>query len=800
MLKNYLNVLRRNFARNKAFTIINVLGLTMGITCSLVMFLIVKQEFSFNRYHSNLESIYRIGHVDVVDGREYTGGGLPLVMPPSIKEEIVGLKDITLVAHERYGLISAIDNTGKTNYYEEDPELVYVEPSFFRMFDWKVLEGVVEGDALAEPNVVAISKTLAEKYFPGESAMGKTIRLNKRLDLKVIAVLEDARKDSDFPFGLFISMETKKAQNPDDFNQWGSISSDNVAFVQLESNVTPEQIDAQFPDFVEKHWNKERREQTTFLLSPFKEYHFDERFSNFSQRIIPKSMLFTYIIIGAFLIVTACVNFINMSTAMSVKRGKEVGMRKVLGSSRKQLVLRFLGETFVITLVALLLSVAITERLLPLVINDYMGIEIPFSPLADPALLLYLLGVLVTVSLFAGLYPAFVLSSTKPIIALKGALSHNKGGMSFRRFLVLFQFFICQVLIFGTVVAISQMNYFMNVDMGYDQEWILNIGLAERDKKALDLWESEIENIPGINAYSFNFRPPFSGNVSATDAFVYANDSTREVLDTHVKMADANYLKTYGLKLLAGKWLNDSDTTNQFVVNETFIKKLGLEPEEAIFKTIQVWGRKAPIVGVVKDFHVSTLSEAIEPVTMFNDIRNYRTLGVRVNAANAESVVAALKEIWYQVNEEYEFNYQYVDDQIVEYYESERKMSQMLTVFAGIAIFIGCLGLYGLVSFMANQKAKEIGIRKVLGASVTNIMRRFSLEFILLVGVAFLIAAPLAYYFMNVWLDQYEYRITIGPLVFIVSIVASMIIAMLTTGYRSMKAATSNPVLSLRDE
>ena len=800
MVKNYFKILLRNIGRNKVFTLINVFGLTLGITCSLIMFLVVKQEFSFNRYHANLDSIYRIGHTDLVDGREYTGGGIPLVMPPSIEEEIVGLKEITLVSHERYGLISAIDMNGKTNYYEEDPELVYIEPSFFRMFDWQVLEGAVDGELLAQPNVVALTKTLAEKYFPGESALGKTIRLNKTLDLQVIAVLEDAREDSDFPFGLFISMETKRSQSPRDFNQWGSIASDNVAFVQLENNVSPEQIEAQFPDFVEKHWNKERREQTTFLLSPMSEYHFDERFGNFSQRVVPKSMLITYIIIGAFLIVTACVNFINMSTAMSVKRGKEVGMRKVLGSSRKQLVYRFLGETFVITLISLILSVAITERLLPLVINDFMGIQIIFNPLADAALLAYLLGILITVSLLAGLYPAFVLSSAKPINALKGGMSNNKGGMGFRRFLVFFQFFICQVLIFGTVVAVTQMDYFMNVDMGYDQEWILNINLAKRDKQAIELWESEIQNIPGVNAYSFNFRPPFSGSVSATDAYVYANDSVRDELTTHVKMADANYMETYGLKLLAGQWLNDSDTTNQFVVNETFLKKLGLEPEEAIFKTIQVWGRRAPIVGVVKDFHVSTLSEAIEPVTLFNDIRNYRTLGVRVNAANAEQVVAALEQVWYQVNEEYEFNYQYVDEQIVEYYESERKMSQMLSVFAGIAIFIGCLGLYGLVSFMANQKAKEIGIRKVLGASVSQIVSQFSREFLVLVGIAFLVAAPLGYIGMNSWLQEYEYSISIGPVIFVVSLLASVVIAMATTGYRSMKAASANPVQSLRDE
>ncbi|WP_305982516.1 ABC transporter permease [Roseivirga thermotolerans] len=800
MLKNYLKTLFRNFVRNKVFTLINIFGLTLGITCSLIMFLIVKQEVSFNRYHANLDHIYRIGHIDIENGREYTGGGIPLVMPASVKEEIVGIKEVTLISHERYGLISINRANGDVSHYEEDPELVYVEPNFFDVFTWPTLEGTVGGNTLEQPNVVALTKKLADKYFPGQSAVGQTIRLDKSTDLKVVAVLEDAPANSDFPFGIFISMETKKRRNPNEFNRWGSISSDNVAFVLLEDHVSPEQIEAQFPDFTEKHWNKETRETRTFVLSSLKDYHFDERFNTFSQRTAPKSMLIAYVIIGAFLIVTACVNFINMSTAMSVKRGKEVGVRKVLGGSRKSLVLRFLGETFAITLLALLLSTAITERLLPLVIEDFIGIEVPFNPIKEPIILGYLLATLLTVSLLAGLYPALVLSGTRPILALKGSMSHNKGGLFFRRFLVFFQFLICQLLIFGTVVALMQINFFMSVDMGYDKEWILNIGLARKDKQALNLWDSEIQNIPGVKSHSFNFTPPFSGSVSATDVYVYANDSAVDRFTTHVKMADDRYLETYGLKLLAGKWLNDSDTVNQFVVNETFLKEVGLEPEEAIFKTIEIWDKRAPIVGVVKDYHTGRLDSAIEPVAMFNDRRNYRNLGVRVTAANASDVVNSLKNIWYQINEEYEFNYRYVDQHIVEYYEFERKMSQMLTVFAFIAIFIGCLGLYGLVSFMANQKAKEIGIRKVLGASVQHIVGRFSLEFVVLVGLAFLVATPFAYWFMNNWLQNYEYSISIGPLIFVVSLVTSVVIAMVTTGYRSLRAATTNPVQSLRDE
>ena len=800
MVRNYLKILFRNFARNKAFTLINISGLTLGITCSLIMFLIVKQELSFNRYHKNADYIHRIGHVDVVDGREYTQGGVPLVMPPAVKDEIVGLKNVTLISHERYGLISVGEKSGEIKYYEENPELVYIEPSFFEMFDWAVLEGSIK-DVFEEPNIVALNETLAKKYFPNESAIGRTIRLNKSTDLKVVAVLEDAPLNSDFPFGIFISMQTKKSQNPDDFNNWGSISSDNVAFVELEKNVTPEQIDAQFPDFIEKHWDKETREERSFLLSSLNGYHFDERFNVFSQRSVPKVMLYTYTIIGIFLIVAACVNFINMSTAMSVKRSKEVGMRKVLGSSKKQLTLRFLGETFVITLISVLLSIAATERLLPLVINDFIQIEVPFHPLTDVVVFGYLLGILIVVTLVVGLYPALILSRSKPINALKGTMASGKGSLTLRRVLVWFQFILCQLLIFGTIVAVSQMNFFLNVDMGYDKEGIINITIPQSDETSRELWNSKVRNLPGITSYSLSFRPPFSGSVSSTNGYHYASDSTRTELDTQIKPADHQYMDTYGLRLLAGRWLSESDTINEYVINEAFMKKMGIkDPNDALGELINVWGFKQQVVGVVKDFHTGRLDEEIDPVSMFNYQPYFQTLGLRVNEAAAANVIKELENIWYDIHEEYEFSYIYVAQNIKEYYEGEEKMSQMLTVFALIAIFIGCIGLYGLVSFVANQKAKEIGIRKVLGATVPSLVGRFSKEFLILVGLAFLLSAPLGYLGMNAWLDQYAYSIKIGPVIFIAAIGASVLIAMVTTGYRSVRAATANPVDSLRDE
>lgn len=800
MLKNYIKILFRNIGRNKVFTLINVFGLTLGITCSLVMFLIIKQELSYNTYHSNLDSIYRVGHIDNVDGREYNTGGVPRIMVTTMREELVGVKEVTLVSHERYGLISVPKPSGEFDYYEEDPELVFIEPNFFSVFDYTVLEGAIE-ERFSEPNVVALSKELAEKYFPGESAVGRFLRLNKSIDLQVIAVLENAPTNSDFPFGLFVSMQTKINREPGEFQRWNSIYSDDVAFLMLENGVSQEQIEAQFPDFVEKYWNKEQREISTYVLTPFKDYHFDERFGNFGQRSAPKNLLIVYAIIGAFLIVTACFNFINMSTAMAVKRSKEVGMRKVLGSSKKQLVLRFMGETFAITFISLVLSMGITERLMPLVINDFVGIYIPFNPLNDWALSLYLVSILVIVSFLAGFYPAMVLSRAKPINALKGTMSQGNGNLFLRRFLVFFQFLLCQLLIFGTIVALRQMDFFLSTDMGYDKEWIVNITLPENDKATQDLWESKIQNVPGIKSYSFNFRPPFSGSVSATNAYHYVTDSSRNELSTHIKMADKHYQETYGLRMLAGSWLSTTDSVKEFVVNEAFIRKLGIEdPMEAIGQRINVWGNTQPIVGVVSDYHTGRLDSRIEPVAMFSSRSSYRTLALRVTPANAKDIVSSMEQVWKEIHEEYEFDYSYMDETIQAYYESEQKMSQMLSVFAGIAIFIGCLGLYGLVSFMANQKAKEIGIRKVLGASVANLIRKFSSEFLVIVGIAFLLAAPIGYFGMNSWLQEYEYSISIGPMIFIASLIASVLIAIITTGYRSLKAATANPVQSLRDE
>lgn len=798
MLKNYFKILLRNFAKNKVFTLINVSGLTLGITCSLIMFLIVKEELSFNQYHESKEDIYRIGHIDMVDGREYKQGGGPLPMIDAIRQDVVGLSNATLISHEWYGLIAIGQPDGTINYFEESVSVVHLEPDFFQMFTWPIIEGSL--DNFVEPNMLVLSQELATKYFPEGSAVGRIVRYNETTDLQVIAVAEDAPDNSDLPFGFMMSMETKR-DGRETMGSWTSINSSDVVFIELEEGVEPTRVNEQLAELNEKYHNEGTAETRTYEVVPFTNYHFDDEYGTFSGRSASKQMLWTYSAIGLFLIVTACFNFINMSTAMAVKRAKEVGMRKVLGSSRKQLILRFLGETFFITLVSVLLSIAFTERLLPLVINDFFELSISLSLLSDYSVFVYLLIVLVLVSFLAGLYPALILSSARPINALKGSLTASGGSALLRRGLVVFQFILCQLLIFGTVVAVLQMNFFNTVDMGYDKESILTFDLRDNTPETQDRWRNELASFSGIEEVSISSAPPFSGSLSATNSFFNTSDTSRIEVNTYIKIADEHYKDTYGLRLLSGDWLSKSDTLKEIVINESYLKKVGLEsPIDAIGQQIRLWGGNYPIVGVIQDFHAITLNQQIEPTAIFGGSNSYQSIGVRINAVNRDAVVAQIGEIWNNIHPQYEFDPIFVDDDISNYYESEEKMSQMLSTFAGIAIFIGCLGLYGLVSFMANQRSKEMGIRKVLGASVNGLVTGFLLEFLKLVGIAFLVAAPLGYFGMNTWLQEYAYSIKIGPAIFIISLGASVAIAVVTTGYRSFKAASINPVLSLRDE
>jgi len=795
MNKYFINIWR-HFKRNKIFTLVNAIGLTIGITCSLIMFVMVKFELGFDKYHENFDELYRIRTEAVNNGNLVNRIGVPKPLSEAIKADIAGLKEVAFIStghflqFEIQGQDEAIKNFNAYN------GLVYTEPSFFRMFDWKWLMGGPE--ELAEPNTIALDKTTADNYFPDGEALGKFIKVVGSSDLKVVGVVEDRPDRTDFPFTTFLSLETLKAKQ--EFDGWFNTTSNDRCYVLLEEGRAASDINTQLVTLVDKYMSEEA--ELEFLLQPLTEVHFDAVGGNLNYRSVAWSLIYTLAAVSLLMILTACFNFINMSTAIAMKRAREVGIRKVLGSTRRQLIRSFLTETFAITFIAVCISLALAERLLPGIVSEFADVELSLNLWNDTLLLAYLIGLLVFITFLAGLYPAYIISAFKPANLIRGtATGVNGKSLNLRRVLIVFQFALSQVFIIGTLIVIWQMNYVKNADLGFEKERVVSLNLPSSDNNKAEVWRAVLEANAGVKDFSFAQATPFSGMTSSTDA-TYQKDSTDIRFTTLLKPADGQYIATYELNLLAGEGLHDLDKSNRFVVNEAFVKKLGLaNPQDAVGLMIKIGGGELkPISGVVKDYHMQTLKNEVKPAAIFNNSDRYSNLGIKLQGTTHTATLTALESTWQDLYPDSNWNPVFMDDYIEGYYKRESRFFNMMVTFAIIAVLISCLGLYGMISFIANQRAKEIGIRKVLGASVVRILGLFSAEFTRLVLAAFLVAAPLAYLGMQGWLDEFVYRIQVGPAIFVTGMVMSLIITLATIGYRSLRAGLANPVDSLRDE
>ncbi|HEX4375049.1 MAG TPA: FtsX-like permease family protein, partial [Puia sp.] len=509
-------------------------------------------------------------------------------------------------------------------------------------------------------------------------------------------------------------------------------------------------------------------------------------------------------LIGLFLLVIACVNFINLATAQAVTRSKEVGVRKVLGGSRIQLVSQFMGETFLITIFSIALACLVAWIALPylgLLLNIPLGQGLPQISM----IILFLSIVAISVTVLSGFYPSIILSGFNPVNALKSKISsRSAGGISLRRGLVVLQFSIAQILIIGTLVVLSQMNFFQTQPMGFDKNAIVNVPFPNDsvNRSKIEILRQELLQQAGVQNVSFSFTPP-ANDGDWTSEFTFNHSPKETSFEPTLKWADADYFKTYGLQFVAGRPYVQSDTVNEFVVNETTVKKLGLkDPKDMIGKEISFWNRRlhAFVVGVVKDFHANSLRDPIAPVVLASRNRTYQTIGIKIQPGKEKQVLSAVEKLWTQTFPNGMYEYQFLDEKIAKFYEQESQLSKLYQIFAIIAIFISCLGLYGLVSFMAIQRIKEVGIRKVLGASVASIVYLFSKEFTILIAIAFLIATPVSYYFMNQWLDSFTFKINLGIQFFVLAFVGAILIAWITVGYKAVKAGLANPVKSLRTE
>lgn len=805
MIGNYFKIAWRNLVRHKTFVFINISGLAIGIASCLILFTVINYELNYDKFQPGYKQIHRVLTQDKQGEEVFFTPGIPFPALDALRLDIPGVKTGSITASYGSQVTVLDDDTAITNQgkkFIESTGFFFADPEFFKVFTYNFLSG--SASVLKDPNVTVLTKKMAEKYFgTWEKAVGKYLLLDNLVTVKVAGILEDVPVHTDFPLAIITSFETMKAGNGRWFytSSWGGITSNFQVYMLLPENISQKTVDAQLLAFSKKHYNDKKRSIRTHLLQPLSEMHFDKRVETFGDHVTEKSTLWTLALIGLLIIIMACINFINLSTAQAAGRSKEIGIRKVLGSSRKQLFGQVIGETAMVVFAALLLALVICFIALPF-IKHIASINEPLS-IINLQTGIFLAVIVLLVTFLSGIYPALVLSGFKPALALKNKItSANVGGISLRRGLVVTQFAISQVLIVGTVIAVTQMSFVRNADLGFAKDALLIIN-ANTDSAAQarqKYFAAQLQQQPGVQSVSFSSDVPSSDNNWTTNfAFDHQED---EDFGLYLKFADDQYFKTYGLTILAGRTFSPSDTLKEVMVNEMLTKKLGLkDPAEAIGKEIRM-GRDPwrTIVGVTKDFKTNSLKEDIKPTLIGQRREYYSVTALKLKTSNIAQTQSQVEAEWNKVFPEYAYTTTYMDEQLTEFYKQDEQLALLYKIFAGIAIFISCLGLYGLVSFMAVQKTKEIGVRKVLGASVKNIIFLFSKEFTTLIIIASLIAIPVAYYFMDKWLQNFVFRISITPWVFVLSISVSIMVAWLAVGYKSIRAALANPVKNLRTE
>ncbi|MCU0467927.1 MAG: ABC transporter permease [Arcicella sp.] len=803
MLRNYLKIAYRTLLRYKAYTTLNVLGLTLGLTCAILIYMMVSFHLSFDRYHKNADRVVRIvSYFNTPDGEFYTPG-VPAPLGDAARAEIAPLEKVAMVYNEGSVTLALMENGVPTKKFKEDNGgMFFVEPDLFSILDLKVLKGNVQD--LKKPNMVFLTEKTAKKYYGDTDPIGKVLRLDARLDVKVAGITQDFPSNTDIKGSIIASYATRGTYSPDweKFmkNHWGGINSSTQCYALLKPNTSVAQVQNLANPFLKKQYKTPEEKKSRFLyVQPISDIHFNDNYNG-----MPKSIITTLGIIGFLLLITACINFVNMATAQALKRSKEVGVRKVMGSSRGQLFWQFIAETAIITVLAAIFSYIFASVLFPFLSNwqeGLIGYKMIFSELIAFRFWAIFIFTILALVFLAGSYPGFVLGGFNTIIALKGKIStQSLGGVSVRKALVVMQFVITQILVIGTIVVSSQMNHFTKSEMGFKHDAILQMPVPQQDAIKLATLKNQFKNISAIESVSYIWTPPMSQSHNTTNVR-YGTRQQDEKFQLNTKYVDEDYLKLYGIKLLAGRNIAHIDTMREALVNEEMVRRLGEKSNDKVLnKIIEFNGRKMTIVGVVQDYHVMTLHEKIPPLAITSSTDMFRTVAVKMNMADAQQTIKQLDKIWTATFPDFVFEYEFYDEAIGKMYILETAMLGLIQVFALIAILIGCLGLYGLVSFMVAQKTKEIGVRKVLGASVGQILWLFGKEFTILIIIAFIIAAPVAWWVLNGWLQDFEYRISIGVSVFAVAILLTGIIAIITVGWQSSRAALANPVKSLRTE
>lgn len=794
MLKQYFLFTFKNLKKQKVFSVINMLGLSVGIACCLVILLIVKNELSYDSFHRNEANIYRVLRTGETNGRPLKVPYLAMPYGPALQNDFAQAVESTVRVMPDDDLISY----GTEVFHEK--RIYLADSNFFQFFDFKLLRGNKE-NVLADPNSIVITETTAKKYFGRENPLGKVLVFNKKHPLKVTGIAADVPSDSHLQFDMVIPIDILRTDHADMFDNWPN----NMLFtyVTLRNHVKPQTLEKQFPAFMNKYLG-DYYEHTGFkmglMLMPLKDVYFaNNNFDNVKHG--NKAMVYIFLSIALLVLIIACINFINMSTAKAQERAKEVGIKKVLGALRKELVTQFIFESLFFAAASCIIAILLIWMLVPY-LESILGYSLPLS-WSDGTLYLFIGAIILLVGILSGSYPAFLLASFSPAMALKGEKVQGGKSAFFRKALVVFQFCISVILIISVTGIMWQMQYVRNFQLGFDDDQSMIIRLDNRQiYDNASFFKNELHDIPTVKEVSLMSGEP--GGFFDIYSFEVENHPG-DKMQMNTEFTDLDFAKTLGLKFIAGRDFSRSfgtDSLEAAIVNRNAALEMGFTPQEAIGKWIQNLNRdsvRRRIVGVVENFHYSSLKNKIGSLVIAPG-SDRRLALIKINSKNLPATVDKIRQVYSKSAPSTPFEFSFLNENFDKLYRNERKQETVLLVFAAIAIFIACLGLFGLTSYSVLKRTKEIGVRKVLGSTVSGIIFLVTKDLLKPVLLASVIALPLGYFFLNKWLQEFAYRIQLHAIIFMVAVLAAMIIAIVTVSFHAIRAARANPVKSLRTE
>jgi len=812
MFKTIFKTIWSHLSSNKTYTVLNIGGLAIGIGCSLVIYKIIAYESSFDSYHKNYENVYRLinEYKDPIEGIKYYGAQVhPL--GGAIRNDFPGI-DAVMTFYAAKGQISIESSNGSIQKYQENTGLVYAEPNIFKVFDFDFLAGD-PSTAIIDKGSVVLSSSLAQKYFSlsakdvGE-ALNRFLIIDNKSALQVRGIIADPPKNTDLPFKIIANYKDQTISNPyfKDGIDWNEGNSATNCYLLLSGELSVTDFENQLPAFYNKYNKNNNPLDQKYVLQPLSELH-SGLCENYSKRQVSTKNLMVLGLIGLFLIIIASINFINLSAVQATKRFKEIGIKKIFGENKAQSIFQFLLESVFISYIAAFIGIFIAHFLL-IYLEDIIGYSLNLDLLINPNTLIYLILAATSIGLLSGLYPAMIIAGMSTNTALKSSLSLKTSSLSLsvRRTLVVIQFTISLILIISTLVMNRQLNYFLSKDLGFDKEAILLATLPDSNEDKLKLLKTKLLNYPKIEMVSFGTRSPLA-DWRVNNVINYPTIEKDEYYG-NLKSADEDYLKLYKLKFIAGQNFSRVKNNLEVVVNRKLTKLLGFNnPQDAIGERFKYGGNgtELAIVGVVEDFHAQSLQKGMENVIFSNLTFNINEMAVKINPATSkqsghQQSIRIIQTEWDTVFPDDILNYTFFDEKIASLYKEEKNTSNLIQLFAIIAILIGSLGLYGMISYVIRSKIKEIGIRKVNGAKVSEILIMLNKDFVKWVAIAFVIATPIAYYAMNSWLENFAYKTTLSWWIFAFAGLIALIIALITVSWQTFKAARRNPIEALRYE